>query len=605
MACSAYAAQPAVDLGTAGNFVILSEAQITDATPAGSVITGNVGVHPAAGTFIEDISCSTVGGTIYDNNAGYTGGFDSDNTCLMTDGVLLGNAVQDMDDARLDVQARLTNDVVHDTNEAGSGTLNGLTFNPGLHTWSTAVSITGDITLDCKGDASGVFIFQIAQTLDISSDKSVNLINGCLPQNIFWAVSGQTTLGTGSVFNGNILDVTGIAIQTGATLNGRALAQTAITLDANTVKIPVAIVSAKYTISGTVSISGVGPQSNAFVTLKDNSGVTISGPINTDVNGFYTFKVADSAAIYTITVDNVIGFASTSQKYVVKGDITADFVFGPAPTVTLSGTVTNLTDDLIAGADITVNTGGGSLVTAKTGPLGTYSVSVLDNKDYDVTASIIGYETVNKSISADGSNLVLNFVFGEVCSTHTFYQDADNDGYGNLTSSGLACTAPVGYVADSTDCNDADAAIKPGAADNTNDDIDNDCDGITDEDYSAPAQVVEDVPETHRGSGGGGSGGSVYAPNANTPQTLLTADGNVIAPSTMLTEPSSDIGGTGNSSTGANLITGAVIGGSKSNWNIMWILGIIALIALLLTLGILLSRRNARKDALLKENLAI
>jgi PKD repeat protein len=98
------------------------------------------------------------------------------------------------------------------------------------------VIIPTDVTL--SGGPNDVWIFQIAQTLGISSGKHVILSGGAQAKNIFWVVAGQTTLGTNSVFNGNILDKTGIALKTGATLNGRALAQTAVTLEANSVNSP-------------------------------------------------------------------------------------------------------------------------------------------------------------------------------------------------------------------------------------------------------------------------------------------------------------------------------------------------------------------------------
>jgi hypothetical protein len=108
-----------------------------------------------------------------------------------------------------------------------------LTLKPGVYKWSSAVTIPTNVTL--SGDQNGVWIFQIAGTLSESSGKSVILKGGAEAKNIFWQVAGATTLGTNSTFNGNILDKTNIALQTGVKLNGRALAQTAVTLDAVTV----------------------------------------------------------------------------------------------------------------------------------------------------------------------------------------------------------------------------------------------------------------------------------------------------------------------------------------------------------------------------------
>ena len=112
-----------------------------------------------------------------------------------------------------------------------------MTIYPGLHKWSSAVDIATDLTLDCQGNASAVYIFQISQTLAISNGKKILLTNGCNAKNIFWQVDTGVTLGTTSVFNGNILAGTAVVINTGATLNGRAFAQTAVTLDSNNVTI--------------------------------------------------------------------------------------------------------------------------------------------------------------------------------------------------------------------------------------------------------------------------------------------------------------------------------------------------------------------------------
>ena len=65
----------------------------------------------------------------------------------------------------------------------------------------------------------------------------------------------------------------------------------------------------------------------------------------------------------------------------------------------------------------------------------------------------------------------------------TYYADTDADGYGDASSSLDACSQPSGYVTNGSDCNDTNSDIKPGALDNTNDDVDNDCDGTVDEDY--------------------------------------------------------------------------------------------------------------------------
>jgi hypothetical protein len=105
-----------------------------------------------------------------------------------------------------------------------------------LYKWTTGVIIPSNVTL--SGNATDVWIFQVAGTLTMSSAKQINLSGGALAKNIFWQVSGAVTLGTTSHFEGNILGKTGINLQTGASINGRLLAQTAVTLQQNTVVKP-------------------------------------------------------------------------------------------------------------------------------------------------------------------------------------------------------------------------------------------------------------------------------------------------------------------------------------------------------------------------------
>jgi len=112
-----------------------------------------------------------------------------------------------------------------------------MTLTPGLYKWSTGLTIPTGVTLNCGGNTNAVFIFQIAQTLTVGNGAMIALSGSCRPKNIFWQVAGTTTLGTTSNFQGNILDQTNIALNTGAILNGRALAQTAVTLQYNAVTI--------------------------------------------------------------------------------------------------------------------------------------------------------------------------------------------------------------------------------------------------------------------------------------------------------------------------------------------------------------------------------
>ena len=120
--------------------------------------------------------------------------------------------------------------------ELYTGNIGGKTLTPGIYKWTNTVLIPSDVTI--SGSATDVWIFQIAGNLTMSSAKRITLSGGAMAKNIFWQVAGQVTLGTTSHFEGIILSKTGINIQTGASMNGRALAQTAVTLDKNTITKP-------------------------------------------------------------------------------------------------------------------------------------------------------------------------------------------------------------------------------------------------------------------------------------------------------------------------------------------------------------------------------
>ena len=152
--------------------------------------------------------------------------------CKTTSATMLTTAVGDMQTAYTDAAGRVNPNFTN----LGAGTIGGLTLKPGLYKWTSSVNIPTNITI--AGGSNDVWIFQVAGTLDMSSAVRVTLSGGAQAKNVFWQVAGAVTLGTTSHFEGNILGQTGINLRTGATINGRLLAQTAATLQKNTVKMP-------------------------------------------------------------------------------------------------------------------------------------------------------------------------------------------------------------------------------------------------------------------------------------------------------------------------------------------------------------------------------
>lgn len=218
-----------VDLGTAGDFTILAKSGIT--TTGVTLITGDIGVSPIAAAAITGFGLVMDASNQFSTSVLVTGNVYATDYAPPTP-TKMSTAVSDMETAFVDAAGR----TIPDTTELNAGNLGGLTITAGLHKWSTGVTIPTDLML--SGSATDVWIFQIAQTLDISSATSIVLLGDAKPANIFWQVEGQVTLGTDSIFKGNILCKTAIVLNTGATLSGRALAQMAVTLIANIVSIP-------------------------------------------------------------------------------------------------------------------------------------------------------------------------------------------------------------------------------------------------------------------------------------------------------------------------------------------------------------------------------
>jgi hypothetical protein len=223
-----FAASPAtVKLGSAGNFAVLSKAGIS--TTGVTAITGNIGVSPIAATAITGFGLTLDRLGQFSTSPKVIGKVYAASYKVPTPSMLT-TAILDMQTAYNDAAGRKNPTAT----ELGTGNIGGKTIKAGLYKWSSNVTIPTNVTL--SGSKNDVWIFQIVGTLDISSGKNIILSGGALAQNVFWQVAGKTSIGTYSTFNGNILDKTAIVLKTGAKLNGKVLAQTAITLDANTIK---------------------------------------------------------------------------------------------------------------------------------------------------------------------------------------------------------------------------------------------------------------------------------------------------------------------------------------------------------------------------------
>jgi hypothetical protein len=203
-----------VVLNGAGNFAVLAGSTVTNTGP--TVVTGDLGVSPGS-SVVGFPPGTVVGGSQHVNDAA------------------ANQAKLDLTTAYNDAAGRtLCRNTVSTIN------LGGQTLTPGLYFSASALEISsGTLTLDAQGDPNAVFIFQTAGTLTTTSGLGMVLAGGAKASNIFWQVGTSATLGTGSAFYGTIMADQSITLNSGATLDGRALARiAAVNLNASNVTKP-------------------------------------------------------------------------------------------------------------------------------------------------------------------------------------------------------------------------------------------------------------------------------------------------------------------------------------------------------------------------------
>lgn len=222
-----FAALAVVNLGSSVNYVILAKTTITNI--ATSAITGDLGLSPAATSFVTGFALTNATG--YATSAQVTGKIYAADMASPTSENLT-TAVNNMITAYNDAAGRLSPDFL----ALGTGNIGGKTLAPGLYKWTNTVTAPANVTI--SGGTNDVWIFQIAGDLTVSNAVNFTLTGGAQAKNIFWQVAGTVSLGTTSHFEGVILSKTGITFKTGSTINGRALAQTAVILDKNAITQP-------------------------------------------------------------------------------------------------------------------------------------------------------------------------------------------------------------------------------------------------------------------------------------------------------------------------------------------------------------------------------
>jgi hypothetical protein len=263
----ATAGQAPVALGSDATFAVLAATAVT--STGDTTVNGDLGVSP--GTTLT--GAPTVNGTTH-----------------------LGDSAAAQ--AQLDLTTAYNDALGRPDGAAASGNLGGQTLPPGVYTSATSMEISsGDLTLDGQGDPNAVWIFQMGTTLITTAGRQVILIGQAQAGNIFWQVGSSATIGGSSVFKGNILAYTSIALNTGATLEGRALARNGlVSLDGNTISMTNSVI-ASVMLQSAAEVTG--PYTDAVGQSVNLATKTITVPISGSMQ-FYRIRSGTALSITSI-----------------------------------------------------------------------------------------------------------------------------------------------------------------------------------------------------------------------------------------------------------------------------------------------------------------
>ena len=309
----------AVNLGTAGDYAILTKTGIS--TVPNSNITGNIGVSPIDSTAITGFSLTVDATNEFSGSTQVTGKAYAADYASPTPSKLT-TSISNMETAYTDAAGRAA-----DFTELYSGDISSKTLTPGVYKWGTGVLINSDVYLN--GGANDVFIFQIAKGITQASNTKIILTGGVQAKNIFWQSAQTVEIGTGAHFEGIVLGKTNISMGNKASINGRLLAQTAVTLIKSTVVAPS---NEPETHNYSIDITGnddieLGQSANYLSHVYDNGTEVLDKSIQ------WSVKNQDNSTPVMASFTSIIGNAVT-----VKTDSDASYV---NKYVVLSGTLTD------------------------------------------------------------------------------------------------------------------------------------------------------------------------------------------------------------------------------------------------------------------------
>ena len=317
-----------VNLGTAGNYAILSKSGISSVP--NSVVTGDIGVSPIDSTAITGFSLTQDATTTFSTSTQVTGKVYAADYASPTSSNLT-TAIGDMETAYTDAAGRAVN-----YTELYTGDISGQTLTAGVYKWGTGVLISSDVYL--SGGPNDVWIFQIAKGITQASGTKIILTGGAQAKNIFWQSAETVAIGSDAHFEGIVLSSTNISLGTNASMNGRLLAQTAVTLIMNTVVAPAVTETSVADVANLAELKSALANKNiatinvtaSFNTPEKiivNRAVTINGQSNTIAftgnvigwQGNYVIEVYNTKAV---TLDNIKLTGGDAALLVNGSDVT-------------------------------------------------------------------------------------------------------------------------------------------------------------------------------------------------------------------------------------------------------------------------------------------